>query len=200
MTVNNTQPTTTPKRHRPSFTGDGPEQSIIKRRSSSKQQAQKSYLQTLLYHSILSHFNKIFALELSDTPLDLNYEAKDVAIPEVIATDILSTAINLFIPFTEYHTELNESSALDCFINMTKEALRNGIIETREVLDSKQLLEGKIAWQVEEIEEQLYAELSEYSQSFGYCCDDESNLDDESELMIEPDDIWDDELLNRLRM
>ncbi|WP_067867483.1 DUF5610 domain-containing protein [Neptuniibacter marinus] len=200
MTANNTQPTKNPKRHPPSFTDNRSKQNIIKQKSRSRQQIQKSYLQTLLYHSILSHLNETFELELPTTPLDLNYEAKDITTSEILAEDILSAAINLFASFTEFHTELTESSALECFINMTKEAFRNGIIETRELLDSKQLLEGELAWQVEEIEEQLYEELNKYCQSFGYYCDDESNLDSESELMGEYDDIWDDELLNKLRM
>lgn len=85
------------------------------------------------------------------------------------------------------------------FLNLVKEGISNGLAETKEKLDSKQLLEERIAWKIDLIDEQLHQGLDEYCQSFGYSLYDEAEAESDYELMLEADDLLDEALLDRLR-
>lgn len=177
--------------------------SIIKRLSNNhplSAHSRKAYAYALIYRLIFSNLNKIFEAELAYAPLDIHYEMEDdTTTPDMLSATILAAATNLFTPFLEHHPELDESPALDCFLNLVKEGISNGLAETKEKLDSKQLLEERIAWKIDLIDEQLHQGLDEYCQSFGYSLYDEAEAESDYELMLEADDLLDEALLDRLR-
>ena len=162
--------------------------------------SKKLHLHSLLYSSIIDHLNELFVTELTSPPLDSLYQEDGTIELETLSTNILTAITGLFTPFSEHHPELSESSLLDRFLNIAKEGLNNGIEDTKEVLDSKQRLEGKMAMQVELITELLHQGLDDYCQSFGYDYQNSREFGEESEFVMGNDDILDDELLDRLRM
>lgn len=154
--------------------------------------------QTLLYQLVMENINTLFFTEFSNPPLETRLDEGYSVEPEALAENIIALITSEYSHFTERHPELSESAALDQFSNIAKEGLNAGISDTKELLDSYNMLEGKLKNSVEQTKKSLFEELNNFNQCFNY--DEEVEYGNDPYTDLDSDAILDEELLDRLRM
>jgi len=154
--------------------------------------------QTLLYQLVMENINTLFFAEFSNPPLETRLDEGYSTEPEAMAENIIALITSEYSHFIERHPELSESAALDQFSNIAKEGLNAGISDTKELLDSYNMLEGKLKNSVEQTKKSLLEELNNFNHCFNY--DEEVEYGNDPYTELDSDAILDEELLDRLRM
>ena len=153
--------------------------------------------QTLLYQLVMENINTLFFTEFSNPPLETRLDEGHSIEPESLAENIIALITSGYGHFIERHPELSESAALDQFSNIAKEGLNAGISDTKELLDSYNMLEGRVKNSVDQTQKSLIEELNNFNHCFSY---EEAEYGDDPYTDLDSDAILDEELLDRLRM
>lgn len=124
--------------------------------------------QFLLYRASIEQVNEILANELGQRPLDSSFESGLDVTPEGVAQRIAAMTTGMFSNYLDNHPELSEEAALERFMNLIGEGIDRGFAESREILDSLNLLEGELASNIDNTLELVQQDLEAFSQSFGF--------------------------------
>ena len=100
---------------------------------------------SLIFKTALEGINEALKETFGDNAIQAAYESGLDVSPEATADRIVSLSTAFFGAYQEQHTELDQEQALTAFTEIIRGGIDKGFAEARDILSGLNVLEGKIA-------------------------------------------------------